>query len=250
LGSLSHSLQMFLANGYAVRDRLSLDTWRILDTISEEWEMMKKEQSLSRIGYNLDNLIIKLMAFHGLNIDNMTREHTWNILNIGRLIESSTKTCVLLDTILFRQFELETEKTLLEYALMANESLVTYRYMYRSTLEVYAVLKLLLLDELNPKSVSFQIQGIDEHLKHLPSIETRFLNPIRKKILEATTFVRMCDPLTLASITKGEAVRNKLNNFMISVIALLGDVSDMVNEHYFSHVQNQYSFVSTKIPEV
>ena len=42
VGSLAYSLNAFLSNGYAVRDRLSLDTWRILDSISEELSRMKK----------------------------------------------------------------------------------------------------------------------------------------------------------------------------------------------------------------
>lgn len=249
-GSLSQSIQSFLTNGYAVRDRLSLDTWRILDSISEEWQEMKNKESLSEIYHNLDNLIIKLMAFHGLNIDNMTREPTWNILNTGRFIESASQTCTILKQVLVPRFDPETEKLLMEYALMANESLVTYRYRYRSTLEVSGVLNLLLIDELNPKSITYQIQRIDQHIERMPGHDGQFLNPIRKKLLEATTKVRLCDTHKLANGSKNPHQRVNLDAFLQEVIQNLSEASTLVNEQYFSHIQNQYSFVTTQMPEI
>src|SRR5690606_34479943 len=41
-GSLAYSIKNFLSNAYAVRDRLSLDTWRIMDSISEELDRMQQ----------------------------------------------------------------------------------------------------------------------------------------------------------------------------------------------------------------
>jgi uncharacterized alpha-E superfamily protein len=60
----------------------------------------------------------------------------------------------------------------MELVLMCNESLVTYRYLYRSTLQLPGVLNLLLVNEDNPKSVAFLIAKIDEHLLICP-ITTR-----------------------------------------------------------------------------
>ncbi len=248
-GSLSQTLQFFLSNGYAVRDRLGLDTWRIMDNISEEWDFLKNQNNLNEINRSLDNLIVKLMAFHGLNFDNMTREPSWNILNIGRFLESSVKTCSILKSILTKRHDPEAERTLLEYLLMINESLVTYRYRYRSTLEVFGVLNLLLIDELNPKSVTYQIGRIDLHVANMPSNNNHYLNPIRKKLLETTTLVRLCEPHEL-SLAKNGKSRKELSKFLDNVIALLREASDMINQHYFSHIQSQYGFVTTKLPEI
>lgn len=249
-GSLTHSIQAFLSNGYAVRDRLSLDTWRILDSISEELNSMRNKENLSDINRNLDNLIIKLMAFHGLNIDNMTREAAWNILNIGRFLESSMKTCSILKSTLVPNLDSDSERSLLEYVLMINESLVTYRYRYRSTLEVNGVLSLLLIDEQNPKSVAFQIERIDQHVERMPTKNNQYLNPIRKKLLDASTRIRLCDTNMLASIESNEKNRKELSELLGDVIQLLGEASIMVSEQYFSHMQNQYSFITTEIPEI
>ncbi|MEM6644193.1 MAG: alpha-E domain-containing protein, partial [Bacteroidota bacterium] len=168
-GSLNHSILSFLNNAYAVRDRLSLDTWRILETISEESQLMRGEKELSRINRNLDTLIIKLMAFHGLNIDNMTRETTWNILNVGRFLESTQQACKTLKSMLAVKHKNEVERSILEFLLVANESLVTYRYMYRSTLELPGTLNLLITDELNPRSLVYLVLHIDQHMAKMPN---------------------------------------------------------------------------------
>ncbi|MEQ9218461.1 MAG: circularly permuted type 2 ATP-grasp protein [Cyclobacteriaceae bacterium] len=249
-GSLCQSVQSFLNNAYSVRDRLSLDTWRILDSISDELSRMKNQASLHQINRNLDNLIIKLMAFHGLNIDNMTRENTWNILNIGRFNESARNTCIIIKSMLAEKRSDEVERMILEYLLMTNESLVTYRYMYRSTQEIKAVLNLLLIDELNPKSITYQVERIDQHINKMPDGNNRYLNPIRKKLLEINTMVRLYDPEKLAVTDKSGIHRKELVSYLESIASLLGEVSRLINEQYFSHTQNEYGFVTTKLPEV
>ncbi|MEQ8551560.1 MAG: circularly permuted type 2 ATP-grasp protein [Cyclobacteriaceae bacterium] len=249
-GSLCQSVQSFLNNAYSVRDRLSLDTWRILDSISDELSRMKNQASLHQINRNLDNLIIKLMAFHGLNIDNMTRENTWNILNIGRFNESARNTCIIIKSMLAEKRSDEVERMILEYLLMTNESLITYRYMYRSTQEVKAVLNLLLIDELNPKSITYQVERIDQHINKMPDGNNRYLNPIRKKLLEINTMVRLYDPENLVITDKSGIHRKELVSYLESIATLLGEVSRLINEQYFSHTQNEYGFVTTKLPEV
>lgn len=252
-GSLAHSLRSFLYNGYAVRDRLSLDTWRILDLISEEYEQMKaSDKNLRSIYQRLDHLIVHMMAFNGLNIDNMTRESTWRLLNIGRFIESSISTCLILQSTLSAKTAPELEKALIELVLMTNESLVTYRYRYRSHLEVHGVLSLLLADERNPRAVVYQISHIDEHLKALPSpVSGTGLSPARKKLLEALTKVRLADLNVLAEPKAEENMRKELKVFLGDVIQILQQASNLIYESYFSHTQSQYGFVKTnKLPEI
>ncbi len=250
IGSFNHSLQSFLRNGYSVRDRLGLDIWRILDSISEEGNSLKNNNQLNAINYSMDNMIVKLMAFHGLSVDTMTREPSWNMLSIGRYVESSTKTCAILRHILAQQHESDTEKSLLEYVLINNESLITYRYKYRSTLEISSVLTLLLINELNPRSVAYQIAQIDKQAERLPMTTNQYLDPIRKKLLEATTMVRLCDPKVLAQSDEKTGQRKELIHFLDKVTQLLSEVSGMIINQYFNHTESQYGFVTTKIPEI
>lgn len=252
-GSLAHSLRSFLSNGYAVRDRLSLDTWRILDLISEEFERMKTNGlNLRAIYHRLDHLIVHMMAFNGLNIDNMTRESTWRLLNIGRFMESSIGTCLMLQATLTNNQAADLEKSLIELVLMSNESLVTYRYRYRSNLEVLGVLSLLIADERNPRALAYMIDHIDEHLKNLPSQSTGTgLSPARKKLLEALTRVRLADLNMLAEPKAEDNSRKELKLFLGEVIQTLQQASTIIYESYFSHTSSQYGFVKTnKLPEI
>ncbi|MEQ9374921.1 MAG: circularly permuted type 2 ATP-grasp protein [Imperialibacter sp.] len=252
-GSLAHSLKAFLSNGYAIRDRLSLDTWRILDLISEEWEIMKMNgTNLRGIYHRLDHLIVHMMAFNGLNIDNMTRESTWRLLNIGRFIESSIGTCLMLQATLSGKSTSDQEKSLIELILMSNESLVTYRYRYRSNLEVLGVLNLLLADDRNPRAIVYMIERIDDHLKQLPSLGIGTgLSPARKKLLEALSKVRLVDLNELAELKPDTDIRKELKQFLGDIVQLLQQASTLIYESYFSHTQSQYGFVkANRLPEI
>lgn len=248
-GTLAYTLQSFLSNGYAVRDRLSIDNWRILDSISEELEQMKANGGdLQRISHNLDQFIIKLMAFVGLNNNNMTRASSWRLLNIGRFLESSIDSCTLLNAILANAVKPETDRQLMEMVLACNESLITYRYLYRSTIQLPEVLNLLLVYENNPKSVAFLINEVEEHLAHLPANHTDegSLGPARKKLLEALTMVRLCDVHQLVTAHKKDHSKKELSNFLNRLISILKQASTIIYETYFSHTQNQFSLVHSK----
>ncbi|UXP31457.1 circularly permuted type 2 ATP-grasp protein [Reichenbachiella agarivorans] len=254
VGSLAQAIQSFLTNGYAVRDRLSLDTWRILDSISAELTRMRQQDAtLTEVYHGLDNMVIKMMAFYGLNIDNMTREATWHLLNVGRFIESSTNTCTVLMSMLTNSFNDEVDKALMEDTLRCNESLVTYRYKYRSNLELHGVLNLLIVNEENPRSLIYQILKIDKHLSSLPAlVEGRQLSPARKKLLEAVTMIKLCDIDSLCTVTTGSRKSHQnLKEFLKELIALLNEISVFVSEDYFSHTGSRYSMIQSSIlPEI
>ncbi|MCV9385927.1 circularly permuted type 2 ATP-grasp protein [Reichenbachiella ulvae] len=255
LGTLAHSIQSFISNGFAVRDRLSLDTWRILDSVSEELNQMRiSDATLTDVYHGLDQMVIKMMAFYGLNIDNMTRESTWHLLNIGRFIESATNTCLVLKSMLCKSFDAETNKSLLEDTLRCNESLVTYRYRYRSNLELSAVLTLLLVNESNPRSLIYQVLKIDEHLQNMSAQEfgqSRELGTERKKLLAAITQIRLCEVDMLCMLDVKTHKHYLLEAFLDDIIKVLGETSIIVNENYFNHTNNRYSMIqSVSLPEI
>ncbi len=249
-GSLNQSLTAFVRNGYSVRDRLGLDIWRILDKISEDSDRLTQSSRLSEFGHLMDNLLIKLMAFHGLTVDTMTREASWNIQVIGRFIESSIKTASIIRNLLAKKYAADIEKTLMEYLLINNESLITYRYNYRSTLEVSGVLSMLLLNELNPRSVIYMVNQVEKQLAILPKRSNAFLDPIQKKLLEITTLIRLCDPNRLSIYKEADKQRSQLIKLLDEVIISLNQISSMITNQYFNHTENKYGFVKSKIPEI
>jgi len=251
MGSLAQCLQSFLRNAHSVRDRLSLDTWRILESISEELVKLRNAPNLNKVYHSLDDLVIKLMGFYGLNIDNMTREATWHLLNTGRFIESAINNCTVLSAMLIKKFDQETNRTLMEDTLRSNESLVTYRYRYRSNLELSGVLTLLILSEDNPRSVVYQTLKIDEHLSSLPSSDEFTLSPARKKLLEAVTKIRLMDIHKVTTLDENKNEYVQLRLFLEDIMSLLRETSDLVYEKYFSHTGSRYSVIQSNIlPEI
>lgn len=248
VGSLGNTLQAFVRNGYKVRDRLSLDIWRILDSISDEIEALKASGEDLEVLYGvLDRLIIKLMAFVGLNIDTMSREATWRLVNIGRFIESSINSAQVLRMLVEKRSE-EVEQHLLETILMTQESLVSYRYKYRSRIEISGVLELLLKEELNPKSLVYQIDHCDEYIRRIKNEFDKNLNPAQKKLLEISTLIRLCEVDKLENARRRN--RKELRTLLDKVTANLLQVSDLIYQTYFAHSREKYTFVSSKLPEI
>ena len=135
---------------------------------------------------------------------------------------------------------------------MCNESLLTYRYRYRSTLKVEGVLELLLTEEDNPRSVAFQIAQIGQNLRELPLNKiNQSLSPAEKKLLEALTLVRLCDPEALSMVNEESHAREELHQFLNQIATLLTEASSLVINQFFSLTQNQYGFVKSPIlPEI
>ena len=255
IGSLAHSIQSFLSNGYATRDRLSLDTWRILESVSNELSKVRKNNaSLMEVYDALDNMVIRMMAFYGLNIDNMTRTSTWHLLNMGRFLESSGNFCVLLRSLLSKKYDMETDKELWENTLRSNESLVTYRYQYRSNLELRSVLELLLITESNPRSLVYQVLKIDNHNQEMVSKEfghSTELSNIRKKLLEAVTKIRLVNIDQLCTLNEKKNNYPYLIDFLNDIERLVREASMLISEEFFNHTSSRFMRIQTaQLPEI
>ena len=67
----------------SVRDRLSSDTWRIINIIDEQLRSLQDipaEQLVDALD-ELDNLVTALTAFTGLTLENITRGSSWRFLD-------------------------------------------------------------------------------------------------------------------------------------------------------------------------
>ena len=193
-GSLVSTLQALLSAAYAVRDRWSTDTWRVMNRIEDLCTTLEKsvpedgdvvgaglpgETPQQKHPYtdlvlqeaelaSLDQLMIFLSALSGLNAENMTQTVGWISLDIGRRIERSLLLIVLCRSSLVAVQDDWIEDLLLESVLAAAESLITYRRRYRSELHFPTALELLLLDEANPRSLLYQLKRLEAHIRVLP----------------------------------------------------------------------------------
>lgn len=152
---------------FTVRDRLSADTWRILDQVQADSKSRAGRLPLANAQTVCNNLILDLAAFSGMEMENMTRGHGWRFLDFGRRLERS---CNLVDT-LRAALQLQTganiSGTLLEFA----DSAITYRRRYFSEPRLLPVLELLLTEPANPRSLAFQFIAVRNHARELPDVQ-------------------------------------------------------------------------------
>lgn len=169
IGSLRQNVDAVRRTGAKVRDRISMDTWRVIDQMSRSMERPAPHEDLSACLVDLDDLMMPILAFSGMSSESMTRGYGWCFLNIGRRLERATTTLQLIKHMLGEPQQ--SIRASLTAALEVANSLMTYRARYRATVTPPPTLDMLLLDETNPRSVIYQIHEISDCVQTLPRPE-------------------------------------------------------------------------------
>ncbi|MCS7005781.1 MAG: circularly permuted type 2 ATP-grasp protein [Cytophagales bacterium] len=242
LGSLSNTLASLNRAAYVVRDLWSLDSWRVLDGIErlrQEYRYNKKV-SLRNVQNLLDQLITSLVAFIGFNQESMSSEHGWILLDIGKRIERILLQVSMLRSTLVLKHSEQAEYDLMEAVLATEESLATYRYQFRSYLQLSSVLDLLLLDESHPRSMAYHLNRLQENIHKLPrKVVSHRLSEEGKLVLEASTHLKLADPEELAFCGENDGIRQKLDQRLSKISDLLFQTSNVIVRTYFSHTPTQ-----------
>jgi uncharacterized circularly permuted ATP-grasp superfamily protein/uncharacterized alpha-E superfamily protein len=245
-GSLAFTLQSLVRAAFAVRDRWSTDSWRVVDDLHEYvWRLGHPgRDNLRYVNEQLDQLITPLSAFAGLNQESMTREAGWVLLDMGRRIERALQLTRLVRSCLVRRHGDEVDHLLLEAVLMSKESLITYRRRYRSYPQLARALELLLLDRQNPRGLAFQLEQLRQHLTHLPGESSvTGVGPVERPILDAHTQVRLAVADDLAHAGRRTGNHRGLERLIASVETLLAEAAQVLDERYFRHVADSHQLV-------
>jgi uncharacterized alpha-E superfamily protein len=112
---------------------------------------------LSETLAELDRDIASFMTLAGFALDGMTRDLGWRFLSIGRRIERLQFICALLQQALAGPADAD-----LNWVLELADSSVTYRSRYMARPEWLPVLDLLVRDAHNPRSIYFQLKGLND----------------------------------------------------------------------------------------
>jgi uncharacterized circularly permuted ATP-grasp superfamily protein/uncharacterized alpha-E superfamily protein len=157
---------------WSVRDRPSLDTWRTIHALSDPENIAGQDadgafEAQGARSY-LDALVRRAAALSGLSAENMTRGPNFVFMDLGRRVERAQHLAWLVRQTVTRADDREIDhiRLLLEIA----DSAMTYRSRYLNAFQIVPFVDLLLLDETNPRSVSFQLAAIERHLSDLPRI--------------------------------------------------------------------------------
>ncbi len=229
--SLRAQVQRLHRAAYSVRDRLSLDMWRVLSTLDRQSQPPAHRLDAAAMLLRLDDLMTSLAAIAGLEQESMTRGPGWRFLDIGRRLERAVHTVSIMRGVdvagLARQDD-ATKAARLAVLLELGESVMTYRARYLTTVQSAPVLELLLTDETNPRALAFQLDALERHVAALPgsSGADNPTGPALAIVRAARTGLRNPDALR-----SGPALHALLDRLAVS----LPDISNLLAHAYFSH---------------
>ncbi len=234
---LQASIRSMMNNAMAVRDRISLDAYRILRNVSVELETLHEgplsEVDAGRILDRLNRLITDLLAFAGLSSESTTRTHGWRFLELGRRIERADQTSEILAAMFAPPAR--DERRLCEALLGATDSLMTYRSRYLSLVRAEPTIDLVVTDETNPRSIRYQLEQIHALLAPLPSVTNEVGLGMDEKIAESLLHrVRLSDPDTLGQVDE-RGVRQRLHELLQTMIDELPKLSHAISARYLIH---------------
>jgi uncharacterized circularly permuted ATP-grasp superfamily protein/uncharacterized alpha-E superfamily protein len=218
-----------------LRDRMSLDVWRVLGNLDEPFTTCTGQGrvELTEVLELLNKVILGLAGFRGLAMDNMTRAQGWRFLDMGLRIERAVYLC---ETLLGALAAPDPDDTsLLDALLEIGDSSLTYRSRYNLVPQIAAVFDLLLLDELNPRSLLYQLRTLQEHLDRLPGERNGApVSPRQSLLLECLSSLRRVDPREL-SVPGVAPLETRLAEVLRLTLVNLPALSEELAQAYFAH---------------
>ncbi len=227
--------------GAMVRDRISMDTWRILDRLDQELHRTACREDLTEIADMLDSLIVPLSAFSGLGFESMTHGYAWRFMDMGFRLERAVMSAMVIRELLTAPDPYEVP--VLDAMLEIGNCSITYRSRYQNGVAVLPLLDLLISDPTNPRSIAFQLKLINEHVRELSHLPR--LGQLNEQI-QSEKLLRFVEDFDLSLITAFDESghRPKLADFLQQVIDLVQELSVLINERYLSHVQSTHKLSS------
>ena len=216
-----------------VRDRLSGDTWRILNQLQTEFPAGNRGDTPASIIPILHRLIFQLAAFNGMEMENMTRGHAWLFLDIGRRLERAINIIANVRSVIATGADRSALLPLLEY----TDSVMTYRRRHLAQPELTETCVLLLADESNPRSLAFQFKTLRSQLSELPhedhSLSAALIFGDLGNFLAGIDFIRLTKT--------GNAGCDSLGDQLDYLHEGCRRISDILSETYFSHIASRIS---------
>ena len=223
-----------------VRDRLSSDLLRVVSqfgavtrsTDGVAWGYISPADALAVLNRSIGTLA----ALRGIEMENMTRGAGWQFLSIGRRIERAIHLVDLFRAIIV-PLNSETWPAL-ELLLEVADSSMTYRSRYFTEIQVAPVLDLLMNDDMNPRSLAFQISDLSAHsavLSRMPS-GAGWPTANQHKFEQAGMALFEADVETLCH-PDALGRRAGLDTLLGSLASALPAFSDAITNIYFSHAE-------------
>jgi uncharacterized circularly permuted ATP-grasp superfamily protein/uncharacterized alpha-E superfamily protein len=233
-GGVAETVSQIQSLARVLRDRLPADCWRILQECYESILHRHSDSDEPAAFWTrlLQDLLTALAAFSGLAADSMMHSQSWRFLDMGRRIERAIAIVGLLSDTLVNP---GNDPALIEAILEITESFFPYRRKYLTRFESRAVADLLLAEASNPRSVSFQLAAIAQHLAALPRDPSHpDGDRDRELLLELRTSIQTANLAELCEMLPDQP-NEGLAAFLSEILSQTEQLSDAIARLYFSH---------------
>ena len=181
----------------------------------------------------IDDALRCLAAFSGGAAENMTRNFAWRFLDLGRRLERGIEVARAVGS--FAGTAHDREPSWLLALLELCDSFMTYRSRYMIVPIAAPALDLLVLDETNPRSLSYQLAALDRIFADLPR-EGPYRTPAHRLTLALLTDLRMLDAIDLDQVDD-KGGRPALQALLERSMGDLRTASDQIGRTYFAHTE-------------
>jgi uncharacterized circularly permuted ATP-grasp superfamily protein/uncharacterized alpha-E superfamily protein len=175
-GSVAHNLAALARTGSDIRDRMSVEHWRLLSGAAAEFAAefaADRERRPTGGAFAADEVLaaltalgLRLAAITGAQTDRMTRDDGWRLLTIGRQIERLATLAATVE-VLFERDAVGFDDGF-DLMLTLFDSTITYRSLYQRRLELPPLLDLLVFDAENPRALAAVVAVLRGEIGRLP----------------------------------------------------------------------------------
>ncbi len=219
----------------AAREEWSLTSILAIESAHGRWSAGTPEvfDPLYRYEPELQNLALHLAAFHGLNLDSMTRDEAWALLDAGCRIERMSLLAGLLAHLLAVEEAGPMGTLLNESVLFVSDSLGTYQSKFHSIPTTGLTLKLLLGEEDYPRSLRYLLDRLANVLQKLgaPAFNPHPTDRVASIQADLGAFLVLLD----SGLAFDGSLRQAALVFLESVRQRLNELHDYLTTSYFSH---------------
>ena len=167
---VSYNLERFFAATQTAREEWSPASTLAISSCYESWHAASNQlDQISQYSSKLENLQLNFAAFLGLNLDSMTRDEGWALLDAGRRLERTSIVCGLLRFLLKTDLEEDMSALFCESILYFLDSVRTFQSRFQEAPSSRLTVRLLLGESDYPRSVMCLMIRLKNVLQKLPA---------------------------------------------------------------------------------
>ena len=242
--SVGFNLRALHQASYAVRERLSAQTWQMIDQAMSRFSK-DCAQAVSQPDFStvqalqaLDTLSTSLSALTGAQTDRMTRDDGWQLLSIGRHVErlgflsEALQWAVKTGAFSSHLASGDAESSHYMALLVLFDSSITFRAQHQQSRELLPLMSLLVQDNENPRALAWVARAMRSRLSKLAQVPMGMTDALGELVpdVHQWSVERLCQRDRSGDLPHLMACLQACSQ-------AAWDVSDAITARYFRHTR-------------